>query len=65
MLSYKLDFSSCVIMPGFGKSSHILSMIQPRAQFYCSTTTIKLVNLLDIIFEWLKTNALVTSLDIS
>ena len=23
MLSYKLDFSSCVIMPGFGKSSHI------------------------------------------
>ena len=23
MLGYKLDFSSCVIMPGFGKSSHI------------------------------------------
>ena len=22
MLSYKMDFSSCVIMPGFGKSSH-------------------------------------------
>ena len=24
MLSYKLDFSSCVIMPGFGKSSYIV-----------------------------------------
>ena len=24
MLSYKLDFTSCVIMLGFGKSSHIL-----------------------------------------
>ena len=23
MLSYKMDFSSCDIMPGFGKSSHI------------------------------------------
>ena len=23
MLSYKVDFSSCEIMPGFGKSSHI------------------------------------------
>ena len=23
MLSYKMDFSSCNIMPGFGKSSHI------------------------------------------
>ena len=23
MLSYKMDFSSCTIMPGFGKSSHI------------------------------------------
>ena len=23
MLSYKMDFSSCAIMPGFGKSSHI------------------------------------------
>ena len=22
MLSYKMDFSSCDIMPGFGKSSH-------------------------------------------
>ena len=22
MLSYKMDFSSCAIMPGFGKSSH-------------------------------------------
>ena len=25
MLSYKMDFSSCGIMSGFGKSSHILS----------------------------------------
>ena len=24
MFSYKMDFSSCDIMPGFGKSSHIL-----------------------------------------
>ena len=23
MLSYKMDFSSCGIVPGFGKSSHI------------------------------------------
>ena len=26
MLSYKMDFSSCDIMPGFGKSSHIYIM---------------------------------------
>ena len=26
MLSYKMDFSSCAIMPGFGKSSHISSI---------------------------------------
>ena len=25
MLSYKMDFSSCNIMPGFGKSSHIIN----------------------------------------
>ena len=27
MLSYKMDFSSCDIMPGFGKSSHILCQV--------------------------------------
>ena len=27
MLSYKMDFSSCNIMPGFGKSSHIFLII--------------------------------------
>ena len=26
MLSYKVDFSSCAIMPGFGQSSHILPL---------------------------------------
>ena len=29
-LSYKLDFSSCVIVPGFGKSSHILAKLYHR-----------------------------------
>ena len=27
MLSYKMDFSSCDIMSGFGKSNHILSCV--------------------------------------
>ena len=27
MLSYKMDFSSCDIMPGFGKSSHNYAVV--------------------------------------
>ena len=27
MLSYKMDFSSCGIVPGFGKSSHICGRV--------------------------------------
>ena len=30
MLSYKIDFSSCTIMPGFGKSSYIIAVVTSR-----------------------------------
>ena len=35
MLSYKLDFSSCVIMPGFGKSSHKSSLTRIFSVHLC------------------------------
>ena len=44
MLSYKMDFSSCTIMPGFGKSSHIyrimvLFVSQSNIESLCPLTS--------------------------
>ena len=44
MLSYKMDFSSCNIMPGFGKSSHILPVKYLRVHPNASNTSLLFVS---------------------
>ena len=76
MSSYKMDFSSCGIMPGFSKSSHICNPVALYVSSYIRTYHISLVIIISIVntlrwhpFDWysrfMSHSVIVITIDVS